>query len=73
MTIVAGIALLTSGLVLVALALPITHRLARMLPQERLSRGDVDLLGSSTFLMASVGLMMAITGCVVLMMPWLST
>lgn len=71
MSAMAGIALVVTGLLLVSFALPVTHRLARLLPQERLTRGDVELLGSSTFLMASVGLMMAITGLVVLIMPWL--
>lgn len=73
MAIVAGIALLVSGLTLVALALPVTHRLVRLLPQERFSRGDIDLLGSSTFLMAFIGLLTAIAGCVVLLIPWLRT
>lgn len=70
-SVLAGISLLVTGLLLVSLALPATHRLVRLLRQERLTRGDIDLLGSSTFLMASVGLMMAITGLVVVIIPWL--
>ncbi|MEN8040613.1 MAG: hypothetical protein ABFR95_03830 [Actinomycetota bacterium] len=69
--IVIGLLLVAVGLFMIVLALPITHRLARMLPQWQLNRGDTDRLGSTTFLMASLGMLMTITGAAVIAMSLL--
>lgn len=61
-----GIVFVVGGITLVIGALPITHHLARMLPQWSLSRGDVDRLGSTTFLTSTIGLLMTITGVVLI-------
>ena len=58
----AGVAFVFVGLAAVVLALPVTHALAQRMPQWTFSRGDVDRLGSTTFLMASVGLLLVCAG-----------
>ena len=67
-----GIVFSVVGVALVIGALPITHRVARVLPQWRLSRGDVDRLASTTFLTATIGLLMAITGVVLIAMSFVT-
>ena len=62
MQLIFGILLLFVGLIVTASALPLTHRVARMLPDWVLSRGQVDQLASTTFLTAFIGLLMAVTG-----------
>ena len=62
MQLILGMLLLIAGLVVTASALPLTHRFARVLPDWSLSRGQVDQLASTTFLTAFIGLLMAVTG-----------
>jgi len=62
MQLIFGVLLLLAGLTVTASALPLTHRFARVLPQWTLSRGQVDQLASTTFLTAFIGLLMAVTG-----------
>ncbi len=57
-----GVVFVVVGVGLVAAALPITHRIARVLPQWTMSRGDVERLGSTTFLTGSIGMLMAVAG-----------
>ena len=67
MQLVFGILLLVAGLTVTALALPLTHRFARVLPDWTLSRGQVDQLASTTFLTAFIGLLMTVTGVVTIL------
>ena len=66
-----GILLIAVGVGAVASALPITHKLARMMPQWTLTRGDVDRLGSTTFLTASIGLLAATSGVALVLLSLL--
>lgn len=61
-----GVIALVAGVALIALALPITHRLVRLIPQSTLSRGDVDRLGSTTFATVLLGCLVASAGLVLL-------
>ena len=54
--------LVAAGLVAVVSSLPVTNALAERLPQWTLTRGDVERLGSTTFLIATVGLLMTCAG-----------
>lgn len=62
MQLIVGLLLLVAGFALTASALPLTHRLARVLPQWTLTRGDVDQLASTAFLTAFIGLLAAVIG-----------
>lgn len=57
-----GILLIAAGVGAVASALPITHKLVRIVPQWTFTRGDIDRLGSTTFLIASIGLLAVASG-----------
>ncbi|MEA2025028.1 MAG: hypothetical protein U9N79_12185 [Actinomycetota bacterium] len=57
-----GMLLLIAGLAVTASALPLTNRLAQVLPHWTLSRGQVEQLASTTFLTAFIGLLMTVTG-----------
>ena len=46
MRVVVGVLFVVAGLAAVAAALPLTHRLVRVMPQWALSRGDVERLAS---------------------------
>jgi uncharacterized membrane protein HdeD (DUF308 family) len=61
-SVVVGIVFVVAGIGFVVSALPITHHLARLLPQWTMTRGDVDRLGSTTFLTASIGMLMTVAG-----------
>lgn len=63
---VIGILALVLGLTMIAIALPITHRLVRLIPQWSFSRGDVERIGSTTFAMVLVGCLIAISGLLLL-------
>jgi len=67
-----GILLTGIGVGAVFSALPITHRLARMMPQWTLTRGDIEQLGSTTFLTASIGLLATASGIALVMLALLS-
>ena len=67
MTAVVGAVLVVAGLAAVIAALPLTHRLARVMPQWAFSRGDVERLGSTTFLIAFIGLLSALAGVALLL------
>jgi hypothetical protein len=60
--------LLVAGLAALTSALPVTHRIARLMPQWAFSRGDVERLGSTTFLTAFVGLLAAVAGAAILLL-----
>ena len=62
MAMIVGIVLLVAGVAAVVAALPLTHQLARVMPQWAFSRGDVERLGSTTFLVAFIGLLGALAG-----------
>ena len=68
MKVVVGMLFLVAGLASVAAALPLTHRLARVMPQWAFSRGDVDRLASTTFLAAFIGLLGAAVGAALLLL-----
>ena len=57
-----GTVFVVIGVGLVFAALPITHHIARLLPQWHMTRGDIERLGSTTFLTAWVGMLMAVAG-----------
>ena len=57
-----GAALIVVGVIGVASAIPVTDVLARRMPQWRFTRGDVERLGSTTFLVASVGILLMCAG-----------
>ncbi|MDJ0791223.1 MAG: hypothetical protein QNJ71_04950 [Acidimicrobiia bacterium] len=57
-----GLLFVVAGVVAVFSALPLTHALASRLPQWTLTRADVDRLGSTTFLVASIGLLLVCAG-----------
>ena len=63
---IVGGAFVALGAALVVGALPITHRLARVLPQWTMSRGDIERLGSTTFLAATIGMLMVVVGLAVI-------
>ncbi len=67
MQLVLGTLLLVAGLAVTASALPLTHRLARLLPDWILSRGRVEQLASTTFLTAFIGLLIAVTGAMMVL------
>ena len=67
MTAVVGAVPAVAGLAAVIAALPLTHRLARVMPQWAFSRGDVERLGSTTFLIAFIGLLSALAGVALLL------
>jgi len=66
-----GMLLLFSGLAVTVSALPLTHRLARVLPDWTLDRGRVEQLASTTFLTAFIGLLMAVTGTMMVLVDLL--
>lgn len=68
MQIVMGTLLLVAGLAAMISALPLTHRIARVMPQWAFSRGDVERLASTTFLTAFIGLLGAIAGAALLLL-----
>lgn len=68
MSALVGTLFLVGGLAAVAIALPWTHRLVRVMPQWAFSRGDVERLASTTFLAAFVGLLVAVTGVALLLL-----
>ena len=59
---VIGAMALVAGVVLILSALPITHRLVRLIPQWTLSRGDVERIGSTTFATVLLGCLLATAG-----------
>ena len=67
MTAILGVVLVVAGLAAVIAALPLTHRMARVMPQWAFSRGDVERLGSTTFLVAFIGLLSAVAGVALLL------
>jgi len=66
-----GILLIAAGVGAVASALPITHRLVRVMPQWTFTRGDIDQLGSTTFLTASIGLLAVMSGIALVLLALL--
>ena len=66
-----GILLIVVGVGAVVSALPITHRLVRVMPQWSFTKGDIDRLGSTTFLTASIGLLAAASGVALVMLALL--
>jgi hypothetical protein len=66
-----GLLLVAIGIGAVASALPITHRLVRLMPQWTFTRGDVDRLGSTTFLTASIGLLAVMSGIALVLLATL--
>jgi len=68
MKVVIGMLFLVAGLTAVAAALPLTHHLARVMPQWAFSRGDVERLASTTFLTAFIGLLGVVTGVALLLL-----
>ena len=71
MQLILGILLIAVGVGAVASALPITHKLARIMPQWTFTRGDVERLGSTTFLTASIGLLAATSGVALVLLSLL--
>jgi len=67
-SVVVGMLFLVAGLAAVVAALPLTHRLARVMPQWAFSRGDVERLASTTFIAAFIGLLCAVVGLAMLLM-----
>lgn len=65
MQVFVGLLLLAGGLTAIVEALPLTHRLIRVMPQWAFTRGDVDRLASTTFLMAFVGILAAMAGAAI--------
>jgi hypothetical protein len=61
-----GVAAVVAGVLLVFSALPITHRLVRMIPQWTLTRGDIERVGSTTFATVLLGCFVATAGLVLL-------
>jgi uncharacterized membrane protein HdeD (DUF308 family) len=59
---VLGVVFVVAGIGFVVSALPLTRHLARLLPQWTMTRGDIDRLGSTTFLTASIGMLMTVAG-----------
>jgi len=70
MEVVVGVLLLAAGLAAVTAALPLTHRLARVMPQWVFSRGDVEQLASTAFLTAFIGLLGAAAGAALLLLAF---
>lgn len=70
MSVAVGMLFLVAGLAAVFAALPLTHRLARAMPQWVFSRGDVERLASTTFLTAFVGLLGVVTGVALLLLAF---
>ena len=70
MSVAVGMLFLVAGLAAVGAALPLTHRLARVMPQWAFSRGDVERLASTTFLIAFVGLLGVVTGVALLFLAF---
>ncbi len=68
-----GLLLLVGGLIAVASALPLTHHLARLMPQWSFSRGDIERLASTTFLTAFLGLLAALSGAMILLLAVVSS
>ena len=68
MKVVIGMLFLVAGLTAVAAALPLTHHLARVMPQWAFSRGDVERLASTTFLTVFIGLLGVVTGVALLLL-----
>jgi uncharacterized membrane protein HdeD (DUF308 family) len=68
MRVVVGVLFVVAGLAAVAAALPLTHRLVRVMPQWALSRGDVERLASTTFLVSFIGLLSVVTGVALLLL-----
>jgi len=66
-----GILLIVVGVGAVASALPITQRLARMMPQWTFNRGDIDRSGSTTFLTAWIGLLAVASGIALVLLSQL--
>ena len=66
-----GLPLVALGVGAVASALPITHKLVRMMPQWTLTRRDVERLGSTTFLTASIGLLAVMSGIALVLLATL--
>lgn len=66
-----GMLLIAAGVGAVASALPITHNLVRLMPQWTLTRGDIDRLGSTTFLTASIGLLAVMSGIALVLLATL--
>jgi hypothetical protein len=67
MTVIVGMVLLVGGVAAVVAAMPLTQQLARVMPQWAFSRGDVERLGSTTFLVAFIGLLSALAGVALLL------
>ena len=68
MEVVVGTLFPVAGSAAATAALPLTHRLARVMPQWVLSRGDVERLASTTFLTAFIGLLGAAVGAALLLL-----
>ena len=68
-----GLLFVVAGVVAVSSALPLTHALASRLPQWTLTRGDVDRLGSTTFLVASIGLLAVFAGIALMYLGWVDS
>ena len=66
MEVVVGMLVSVVGLAGVTAALPLTHRLARVMAQRTFSRGEVERLASTTFLTAFIGLLGAAVGAALL-------
>lgn len=63
-----GAVLFLAGVLLMISALPVTHRLVRMMPQWRFTTGDTDRLASTTFLVGFVGALAAVAGALIMLM-----
>ena len=57
MEVVVGMLFLVTGPAGATVALPLTHRLARVMPQWVVGRGDVERLASTTLPTAFIGLL----------------
>lgn len=68
MAVVVGIILTIVGVALATNALDLTHHVARVWPRP-FGRGDVDRLASTTFLMRFVGLLVALAGAAMVLIP----
>ncbi len=68
-----GLLFVVAGVAAVFSALPLTHALASRLPQWTLTRGDVDRLGSTTFLVASIGLLAVFAGIALMYLGWVDS
>ena len=66
-----GVVALAAGVTLILSAIPLTHRLVRLIPQWTLTRGDIERIGSTTFATALLGCLIATAGLILLIEDFL--